>query len=90
MKKIKTIIIAFSLIISGFILGACGSTAMASQDLPLKIWVQNKNGMMETYCLVDEDTGVNYIVVSGEVYGTGLGTAITPRLNADGSLYTSK
>lgn len=42
---------------------------------------------METYCLVDEDTGVNYIVVSGELYQTGIGTAITPRLNADGSLY---
>lgn len=90
MKKIKTIIIALSLIISGFILGACGSTAIASQDWPLKIWFQNKNGMMETYCLVDEDTGVNYIVVSGELYQKGIGTAITPRLNADGSLYTSK
>ncbi len=90
MKKIKTIIIAFTLIISGFILGACGSNVDASQEWPLKIWFQNVNGMMRTYCLIDEDTGVNYIVVSGEIYGSGLGTSITPRLNADGSLYTSE
>ena len=45
---------------------------------------------METYQLVDEETGVNYIVVSGELYQKGIGTAITPRLKADGSLYMSK
>ena len=90
MKKIKTIIVAFILIVSGFILGACGDTAYASQDQPLKIWFQNQNGMMQTYCIVDEDTGVNYIVVSGDLYSSPIGAAITPRLNADGSLYTSE
>lgn len=45
---------------------------------------------METYCLVDENTGVNYVVVSGELYQKGIGTAITPRLNVDGSLYISE
>lgn len=60
------------------------------QDKPLKIWFENQNGKMETYQLVDEETGVNYIVVSGELYQKGIGTAITPRLKADGSLYMSK
>lgn len=90
MIKVKTIIMSAALLISGFILGACGTTTTAEQTWPLKIWFQNENGKMETYCLVDENTGVNYIVVSGELYQKGIGTAITPRLNTDGSLYVSK
>lgn len=90
MKKIRTIIIATSFILFGFILGACGTTVIAEQTYPLKIWKHNSNGKMETFCVVDESTGVNYIVVTGELYSESVGTAITPRLNADGSLYTSK
>lgn len=89
-KRIKTIVITLSFMISGFILGACANIVSAEQTHPLKIWFENENGKMETYCLVDENTGVNYIVVSGELYQKGIGTAITPRLNADGSLYVSK
>lgn len=59
----------------------------AAQDRPLKIWFENENGQMQTFCLVDENTGVNYIVVTGELYSDPVGVAITPRLNADGSLY---
>lgn len=88
MRKSK-IVTAIMFLICGFILGACGSTVAASQNRPLTIWFENSNGMMQTYCLVDENTGVNYIVVSGELYSRGIGTAITPRLNADGSLYVS-
>ena len=90
MKKIKTFVTATVFMITGFIMGACNSTAIASQTHPLKIWYENDNGKMETYCLVDENTNVNYIVVSGELYGYGIGVAITPRLNSDGSLYISK
>ena len=90
MKKIrKTFLIVFALVF-GIVLGACVSTVRADQKYPIKIWFQNENGKMETYCVVDEDTGVNYIVISGELYQKGIGTAITPRLNSDGSLYTSK
>lgn len=74
-------------VLTGFLLGACGSNVMAEQNYPLKIWKENTNGKMETFCLVDEATGVNYIVVTGELYQKGIGTAITPRLNADGTLY---
>lgn len=37
------------------------------------------------YTFVDEETGVNYIIYSGYYKG-----GITPRLNADGSLYISE
>lgn len=68
MKKIKTIIISAAFLVSGFILGIYITTTTAEQTWPLKIWFQNENGKMETYCLVDENTGVNYVVVSGELY----------------------
>ena len=53
MKKIKGIIFATGFVLCGFILGACGSTVNAEQDKPLKIWLENKNGKMRTYQLVD-------------------------------------
>ena len=73
-----------------FIFGACCvTTVSAEQTWPLKIWMQNKNGKYETLNLVDEETSVNYIVVSGELYSEGIGVAVCPRYNADGSLYVS-
>ena len=49
---------------------------------------------METWKVIDEDTGVNYIVVAPNFSDRGGneydGVCITPRLNANGSLYTSK
>ena len=64
MKKIKIVVISVIFMISGFILGACGNTVIAEQTHPLKIWSENRNGQMETWKVVDEDTGVNYIVVA--------------------------
>ena len=76
-----------------FLLGACTTQgAYAGQDNPLKIWFHNNNSVYQTLCVVDEDTGVNYVVVSTR-WSTGnepTSIAITPRLNADGSLYISK
>jgi hypothetical protein len=89
-KKMKTFLLVITLTLFGFLLGTCGSNVMAEQTRPIKIWYQNSNGKMETFCVVDESTGVNYIVVTGELYSESVGTAITPRLNADGTLYTSK
>ncbi len=89
-RNLKRILCAAGFLICGFVLGACETSAEAKQDKPLKIWFENQNGKMETYQLVDEETGVNYIVISGELYQKGIGTAITPRLKADGSLYISK
>lgn len=86
MRKFISIICLLSM----FLLGACATTiASAEQTYPLKIWKQNDNGSYSTLYVVDEDTGVNYIVVSLMSSGYYGVIAITPRLNADGSLYTS-
>ncbi len=84
----KRIAMIFTCLIC-FALGACMPTMVnAEQNHPLKIWGQNKNGAFSTLNVVDERTGVNYVVVgfSGDEKG---GVAITPRLNADGSLYVT-
>lgn len=75
-----------------FILGACAITTDSSESVeqtwPLKIWAQNENGEFEILCIIDEDTGVNYVVVSRyNIRGT---IAICPRYNADGTLYTGE
>ena len=73
------------------ILGACSVTMVsAEQNHPVKIWLENTNGSYETAIIVDENTGVNYIIASGELYGKSRGIAITPRLNKDGTLYVTK
>jgi hypothetical protein len=72
-------------------LGACMPViASAEQTRPLKIWYENSNGYVNTYCLVDSNTGVNYIVVAADGPESHGNPAITPRLNADGSLYVTK
>ena len=72
------------------LLGACSSTvASAEQTNPIKIWFQNENGAYETLQVVDENTGVNYVVVATEVGNGHRSIAITPRLNADGTLYVT-
>lgn len=83
----KKIILVASLICS-FFFGACSTTSVnAEQTHPLKIWMQNNNGAYETLCVVDENTKVNYVVVATEVGNGHRSIAITPRLNADGTLY---
>lgn len=73
-----------------FLLGACGSyIATADQTHPLKIWAENDNGDYHTLVVVDGNTNVNYVVVSTDLGGGNRSIAITPRMNADGSLYTS-
>lgn len=78
-------------LLTAFFLGACSAnTASAEQTWPLKIWKQNENGSVSTYHLVDSDTGVNYVVVTAQNYSNTMTIAITPRLNADGSLYVKE
>lgn len=89
----KKILSKISMLLAGLIVGvtitACATDVIAEQTRPLKIWYENENGKMQTYCLVDENTGVNYVVVVSDS-PRGLSTSITPRLNADGTLYVSK
>lgn len=68
----------------------CTVTAEAEQTGPIKIWFENRNGPYNTLCIVDENTGVDYIVASVYVQGYLGGVAVTPRLNSDGTLYTTK
>lgn len=83
----KKFIVVIGLLFA-FFLGACSTvTASAEQTWPLKIWKQNDNGSLSTHVVVDDDTGVNYVVVTAMTYSNAKTIAITPRLNADGSLY---
>ena len=83
------ILIIISLIVC-FILGACATTPVsAKQEHPLKIWPHNSNWYMHTWHVEDEETGVNYVVVSTERGNGEMTVAIIPRLNADGTLYVS-
>ena len=90
--KIKILLVTFVLMI-GYVLGSCtNSQSYSEQNYPVKIWKQNTNGQYSTYVIVDEDTGVNYIVV-GVQYSNGHSVesvSITPRLNSDGGLYITK
>lgn len=86
----RKMFIIFALMFA-FLLGACCTVEVeVAQDNPIKIWPENENGPYRTICVVDEETGVNYIATSIEAYGRWYGIAITPRLNADGSLYVNE
>lgn len=88
----KKLLLPTLLFILGLFIGGCSiTTVKAEQDNPLKIWFQNENGSMNTYNIVDENTGVNYVVVSEEaLYHGEPSVAICPRYNADGTLYVSE
>ena len=81
MKKIGIMLCCITM----FILGACSvGVVSAEQTNPIKIWFQNENRAANTWIVKDENTKVEYIVVT-TLRG---GTCITPRYNADGTLYT--
>lgn len=85
----KKFLIVLSVILA-FILGACSSVSVsAEQTNPLKIWYHNGNGNYHTLCVVDDSTGVNYVVVATDLGGGHRSVSVCPRYNADGTLYTS-
>ena len=93
----KKILSKISMLLVGLIVGvtitACATDVIAEQTYPLKIWKENDNGMCSTWTVVDDYTGVNYVVVTtwySSGNSGGRSVAITPRLNADGTLYVSK
>lgn len=70
-------------------------SASAEQTCPLKVWAQNDNGDYHTLIVHDEETGVEYIVVSIStiVYGEpSVSIAVTPRLSkyASADYYKTK
>ena len=84
----RLICIVLCAVMALMLIGCCAKADAAGQEAPLKIWHQNTNRDYHTLVVVDDETGVNYVVVSGYVQGNSASIAITPRLNADGTLYT--
>lgn len=87
-KRIACIVLCA--VMAFMLFGCCAKADAAEQTSPLKIWGQNTNGAYHTAVVVDDETGVNYVVVSTSCYSNAIPIAITPRLNADGTLYTEK
>lgn len=86
--KTKIAVIVVALILA--VLVGCGVKATHSQENSLKIWLENENGNYYTMKVVDDMTGVNYVVVGTDLGGGYRSVSICPRYNADGSLYVSK
>ena len=87
-KRIACIVLCA--VMALMLIGCAAKADAAEQTSPLKIWGQNTNGAYHTAVVVDDETGVNYVVVSTSCYSNAIPIAITPRLNADGTLYTGK
>lgn len=84
LKKVLCVILCAVM----FLLGACAvGSASADQTYPLKIWKQNDNGDMSTYVVVDDETGINYVVVTAQNWDNAITVAITPRIRSDGRYY---
>lgn len=85
----KKFLICVSLVFA-FLFGACANTVVsADQTNPLKIWYHNENGNYHTLCVVDEEMGVNYVVVAIDIGGGDRSISICPRYYANGELYVS-
>ena len=83
----RNTIVAILLISALWLFVGCNVKCVTGQENPLKIWWENENGSYEVLKIVDENTGVNYVVVSNN---SNADVAICPRYNADGSLYVGK
>lgn len=77
MKKIITLILTIA------VLTVCLLGCEDSNETEIEI-KQKTNQAISIW--IDEETGVQYIIY-GESWGYSGGAGITPRLNADGSLY---
>ena len=78
MKKVIFILIALVLVLCLISCEESETTIEIENNDNISIWI-------------DEETGVQYIIYSDYIRGGGgLGIGITPRLNADGTLYTEE
>ena len=74
MKKIVSIFLAISMI---FCLAGCAEGVSEPSS---------KSNSEDVFIWTDKETGVQYIIYSNSAGYSGMG-GITPRLNADGTLY---
>lgn len=85
----KKLLVSIALIVA-FALGACSDAGVQANaeeetvDAFSFARTSNSGFYGITYTVVDNETGVNYIVVGGN------GVSIAPRFNADGTLYVSE
>lgn len=84
MKKLGLIWLAIAL---AFCLVCCGATEASSE--PQNESYLEKMDDYDIYIWTDKETGVQYIVYRDKSSYAGMG-GITPRLNADGTLYTEE
>ena len=83
---IALVAIILTLAILGLIAFSVVIPADAAQDRQLSIYSTDTNtSYYDTILVIDEVTGVNYVVIAR----LGRSVSITPRLNADGSLYVT-
>ena len=66
------------------------STASAASDSPIKILSKDEKDGYATLNVVDEKTGVNYLIVSYSPRMDTAGVTMCPRYNADGTLYVTE
>lgn len=89
----KKLLVSMALIVA-FALGACNDAGIQANaeeetvDAFSFAWASNSGFYGITYTVVDNETGVNYIVVERSS-ARGHSVSITPRYNADGTLYVS-
>ncbi|KRN29217.1 hypothetical protein IV38_GL000097 [Lactobacillus selangorensis] len=87
----KKIVVFASLLVMGVSLAGCSEadeSAKAQENSPLKFtYNQDSNGRDSTKIIHDKETGVEYIVVESRSAGEDGKVAVTPRLNADGTVY---
>ena len=70
----------------GVLGGILAVKADAAQKEQLELYEVGNKGYYDKFIIVDSVTGVNYVVIEC----CHKAVSITPRLNADGSLYVSK
>lgn len=80
MKKLIMAVITLCLMVC---LVGCKETAESNKAEP------EKESTSNIFIWIDEETGVQYIIYSDKQGYSGMG-GITPRLNADGTLYTEE
>lgn len=78
----KFIVILFALVLTLCLVG-CEETSKSNKAEPREESTSN------ILIWIDEETGVQYIIYSDKKGYGGMG-GITPRLNADGTLYTEE
>ena len=89
MKK-KTYIIITIMFVLGLFIGGCSTIQSKAEESNENVSIYLLGKILDNFecdTLIDEETGVNYIVLR---YPHGSDISICPRYNADGSLYVSE